>query len=110
MKIITQYKGQNLKELHKKAEKLFMEGNNEEEIGKKVDRNSRTIRRWRELFGWIKEIKTDDYVYRKGYVGKRELGKQYYKEGDSPKRIANRLEISLGSVYNYRRQDNWEEK
>ena len=106
---MSQYRGQDLNELHEIATKLYEEGNSLKEIGMAVDRTSRCMRRWRTKLKWKRNSKIGDYVHMEGYIRKRKLAKKYHKEGYWPKKIASQLEISLSSVYRWRKIDGWDE-
>ena len=104
------YKGQVLEVLYDKAKSLFLEKKTFTEIGRKVKRHERTVRRWRDQFKWPGySKKKKGYVAGKGYVQKQQKAKEMYESGDSPKRIRNQLCVSLGTVYSWIKKGQWEE-
>ena len=111
MRINKTYSGQQLIPLHNKAKRLLSQKKSLKEIAKKVGRHERTVRRWRDQFKWegYKNPK-EGYIAGKGFVEKRKEAKKMYEAGDSPKKISRVLSVRIGTIYVWKRMNNWKEQ
>ena len=104
---MKKYRSQNIDKLKEKAERLYKLDWSFVEIGIVLGRHERTIKRWYDAGSWGGKKRRDDYVAGKGFIERRKKAKVMYLEGDWPKKIASRLDVSLSSIYAWRKLDQW---
>lgn len=105
---MKKYRNQNIDVLKEKAEKLYKLDWTFVEIGIVLGRHERTIKRWYDKGKWGGKKRRDDYIAGKGFIERRKKAKELYeKKNYWPKKIANECEVSLSSIYSWRKLDQW---